>query len=77
MTKPFKLKYTDGRKASPTKMFGNIAGRSAKDLMGIVDLSDDEEEIGGGKDTISKKIDKKVDQKVEEVVNQETGEGLV
>ena len=66
MTGPFKMKYTDGRKASPSKMFTNeLLG---KDRGAVVDE---------GQDPITRKIDEKVEEKVDEVVNQKTNEGIV
>ena len=68
MKTPFKLKYTDGKKASVAKMFGVGMGNwspAAKNPM-------DKEQ-----DPIVRKIDEKVEEKVDEVVNQKTGEGLV
>ena len=67
MKTPFKLKYTDGKKASVAKMFG--AGVSSNPAA--------KKPMNQEQDPIARKIDEKVEEKVDEVVNQKTGEGLV
>ena len=68
MAEPFKMKYTNGRKADASAFpFANQV-ESTMPAEGGVD---------GVKDMIAEKIDEKVEEKVNKVVNQETGEGLV
>jgi len=74
MTRPFKMKYTDGKKASPSKMFTSVASlgsirKSREKDQGVV--------VNEEQDPITRKIDEKVEEKVDEVVNQKTNEGLV
>ena len=66
MKTPFKLKYTDGKKASVAKMFANIVPKNPNDN------STNQEQ-----DPIARKIDEKVEEKIDEVVNQQTSEGIV
>ena len=66
MKTPFKLKYTDGKKASAVKMFANIVPKNPND-----------NSMNQEQNPIARKIDEKVEEKVNEVVNQKTGEGLV
>jgi predicted secreted Zn-dependent protease len=63
MKSGFKMKYTDGKKASPAKMFNEINRQTTN--------------IGMQKDPISRKIDEKVEEKVNEVVNNQSEQGLV
>ena len=68
MTKtPFKMKYTNGKKADASAFpFAN----QVKNTMPTGGA-------GGVKDMITAKIDEKVEEKVNKVVNQEGSEGLV
>ena len=66
MKTPFKLKYTDGKKASAAKMFANIIPKNSNN-----------DPINQEQDPIARKIDERVKEKVDEVVNQKTSEGLV
>ena len=66
MKSGFKMKYTDGKKASPAKMF-NIGE-------GMVEKTPVSQKM---KEQIAAKIDEKVGQKVDQVVNNESEEGLV
>ena len=66
---PYKMKYTNGKKADPSAFpFANQVENTMP-------------EAGGGaddvKDMIAAKVDEKVEEKVDKVVNQKTGEGLV
>tara|TARA_R110000824_G_scaffold170264_2_gene347591 strand:- start:1150 stop:1356 length:207 start_codon:yes stop_codon:yes gene_type:complete len=64
---PYKMKYTNGKKADPSAFpFANQVENTIP--TGGTD---------GMKDMIAAKIDEKVEEKVNKVVNQETGEGLV
>ena len=64
---PYKMKYTNGKKADP----------SAFPFANQVENTMPTEGADGAKDMIAAKIDEKVEEKVDEVVNQKTGEGLV
>tara|TARA_R100001460_G_scaffold9778_3_gene23210 strand:- start:2942 stop:3373 length:432 start_codon:yes stop_codon:yes gene_type:complete len=64
MKQPFKLKYTDGKKASPTKMFSEVEGVGQK-MAGKLPVSEN----------VKKKVAAKIDQKVEQKVNQAVEEG--
>ena len=64
MKKPFKLKYTDGKKASPTKMFSEVDGVGQKTAAKLP-ISEN----------VKKKVAAKIDQKVEQKVNQAVEEG--
>ena len=64
MKQPFKLKYTDGKKASPTKMFGGAEGVGGK-MAEKLPISEN----------VKKKVAAKIDQKVEQKVNQAVEEG--
>ena len=62
----FKMKYTNGKKASVAKMFANI-----------VPMNPNNNPTNQEQDPIARKIDEKIEEKVNEVVNQQTNEGLV
>ena len=64
---PYKMKYTNGKKADP----------SAFPFANQVENTIPTEGGGDGMKDMIAKIDEKVEEKVNKVVNQETGEGLV
>jgi|ETNvirenome_2_60_1030617.scaffolds.fasta_scaffold05295_3 hypothetical protein len=70
MKSAFKMKYTDGKKASPAKMFGAVDGIGS----GMTEKIPVSQNM---KKQIAAKIDEKVGQKVDQVVNNESEEGLV
>ena len=72
---PFKMKYTNGKKADATAFpflggVVNAVGGATKSMKGG-------KGVGGPRDMIAAKVDEKVEEKVNKVVNQETEEGLV
>jgi hypothetical protein len=69
MSGPFKMKYTNGKKADASAFpFANqVKNTMPKEGDGAGDV----------KDMIAAKVDEKVEEKVNKVVNQETNEGLV
>jgi hypothetical protein len=86
MGAPYKMKYTNGKKADPAAFPFNEALREAADKG---ELNPEFEKavndapskmMGNAVDpnaTIQEKVDAKIDQKVDEVVNNKTNEGLV
>ena len=73
MSKPFKMKYTNGKKADASAFpFANQVGSTAPTVEHKQTL-----QRQGTKNAINKKIDEEVEKKVDEVVNQDTNEGLV
>ena len=73
---PFKMKYTNGKKADASAFkFGNTGVMSAMSgNMKNRDFSAPQNE--NIQDKINRKVDEKVDEQVDEVVNQKTNEGL-
>ena len=67
-TSAFKMKYTNGKKSSPTMMFGHVDAAVG---------NNPEEGLKTEQDPIARKIDEKVEEKVDEVVNNKSTEGLV
>ena len=76
---PFKMKYTNGKKADASAFkFGNTGVMSAMsgvrgNMKNIGVNAPPNENI---QDKINRKVDEKVDEQVDEVVNQKTNEGL-
>ena len=69
---PYKMKYTDGKKADTTA----FPFKSAP-LKQMAVKTPTAPGQAGAKDAITAKIDEKVEEKVNKVVNQESNEGLV
>ena len=84
MKQPFKMKYTDGKKASPTKFFKSMmGGLNRVGAGGLLGMAKNEMETGklGLEDKLRTSLNKRAEQKAEEtidkVVNNESEEGLV
>ena len=71
MSGPFKMKYTDGKKADST------AFPFKKAPLKQTAKAPEPPEQDNTKNIIAAKIDEKVEEKVNKVVNQEASEGLV
>jgi len=71
MSGPFKMKYTNGKKADAT------AFPFKKAPLKQMAKAPTPPEQDGANSIIAAKIDEKVEEKVNKVVNQETNEGLV
>tara|TARA_Y100000356_G_C11205390_1_gene260214 strand:- start:523 stop:846 length:324 start_codon:yes stop_codon:yes gene_type:complete len=81
MKSGFKMKYTDGKKASPNKFFKSMMGGlnripGAGGLLGT--LTDDklglEDKL---RSTLNKRAEQKAEETIDKVVNNESEEGLV
>ena len=73
MSGPFKMKYTDGKKADSTAFPFQKA--PLKQMAKAPAPPPPEQE--NAKNAIAVKIDQKVEERVDKVVNQDTNEGLV
>ncbi len=85
MKSGFKMKYTDGKKASPAKFFKSMMGGLSRipGAGGLLGMAKNEMETGklGLEDKLRTSLNKRAEQKAEEtidkVVNNESEEGLV
>ena len=68
MGTPYKMKYTNGKKADPAAAFKFVAETSTQAPVETVKPIPEE---------VKEVVDKKLEEKVSEVVNQSTSEGLV
>ena len=71
MSAPFKMKYTDGKKADSTAF---PFKKAPLKQMAKAPAPPEQE---NAKNAIAAKIDQKVEERVDKVVNQDTNEGLV
>ena len=85
MKQPFKMKHTDGKKASPAKFFKSMMGGLSRipGAGGLLGMARDEMKTGKLgleeklRSTLNKRAEEKAEETIDKVVNNESEEGLV
>ena len=76
MKKPFKMKYTNGKKADSSSFPFKAAPTKQMGMTSAL-IGGNDEARKPVPEEVKKAVDKKLEEKVGEVVNQSTSEGLV